>query len=618
MSKLTNQKENVEMKILVIVRRIWMLYAPFRLPLVGMLAVLFAQQFISALSPIFVGKLVTAATNTNARMFVYVLIGWAAFLGVRVLVTWAIDKIDIKYLDYNVTRHLSRVSMEKFFNISMGQHHIGHSVIKRSVISKGESSIYQTMNMFLYNCLQIIFALTIPVVFLLFKAPLIGTSVVVALICYLVYTIKFNNRFKDGFRSLDTLDNMVSRKHGEMINNAEVVYVNSQEDRVRGECDDGKREQVEKAGGVWMSYTNWFFSGQWFVTLARSLCIGLAGYMVFHNQIDAGMFITVVMWVEASLGSLWNISNIQRNLNKFMPQIDKYFRFLDYEPDIVVPEKPVPMTHLRGRIEFRHVSFAYAARKEEENFDGKNQEASGDAEEPDTQVEIPALKDVSLVLEEGKRYAFVGRSGAGKSTMVGLILRAHDPQEGHVLIDGVDIRMLDYRELRRRTGFVPQEVSLFDGTIKYNVLFGLSGEQKDVTAAELESVAKLSRISEFFEKLEDGWETVIGERGIKLSGGQRQRVGIARALVKKPQILIFDEATSHLDTENEAAIRESINEASVGKTTIIIAHRLATVRDADKIFVFDDGRLVGEGTHEALLEGNEFYQRLVKNQVIAA
>jgi ATP-binding cassette subfamily B protein len=198
------------------------------------------------------------------------------------------------------------------------------------------------------------------------------------------------------------------------------------------------------------------------------------------------------------------------------------------------------------------------------------------------------------------------------------MLRAFDPQNGHVLIDGVDIRMLNYRELRRNIGLVPQDVSLFDGTMRYNVTFGMNGSAEKVTNVELDQVAKLSRISEFSDKLEKGWETLIGERGIKLSGGQRQRVGIARALIKNPHILIFDEATSSLDTENEARIRESIREASVGKTTIIIAHRLATVRDADKIFVFDEGKVVGEGTHDELLHTNEYYQRLVHNQVIMA
>ena len=281
-----------------------------------------------------------------------------------------------------------------------------------------------------------------------------------------------------------------------------------------------------------------------------------------------------------------------------------------------MPVNPVPIENLRGRIEFRHINFTYRSRVDKDALDDDMDSVETTAFDKST--EIPALQDVSFVIEEGKRHAFVGKSGAGKSTLVALILRAFDPQGGHVLIDGVDIRMLDFRELRRNIGLVPQDVSLFDGTMRYNITFGMNGSVGKVTDAELDTIAKLSRISEFKDKLEKGWETVIGERGIKLSGGQRQRVGIARALIKNPRILIFDEATSSLDTENEARIRESIMEASAGKTTIIIAHRLATVRDADKIFVFDEGEVVGQGTHEELLRENEYYQRLVHNQVIMA
>jgi ABC-type multidrug transport system fused ATPase/permease subunit len=438
----------------------------------------------------------------------------------------------------------------------------------------------------------------------------------VAIIIFASYTVYFNSRFVSRIRSLDTLSNQIVKKYGEVIQNADVVYVNAQEERVKAECDTENARSAVEGIPMWCSYINWFYIGQWTIWIFQASCIAVAGYLAFNGKLSTGMFVTVSWWIMSALGTLTNISHIQRNLAKNIGPVIKYFRFLDYEPDIVMPVKPVPIEHLLGRIEFRHVSFTYRSRTDKDalNDDTDDEEAKEKLETS----EIPALKDVSFVLDEGRRYAFVGRSGAGKSTLVGLILRAFDPQGGHVLIDGVDIRMLDFRELRRNVGLVPQDVALFDGTMKYNVTFGMNGSSEKVTAEELDRVAKLSRISEFSNKLEKGWETIIGERGLKLSGGQRQRVGIARALIKNPTILIFDEATSSLDTENESRIRESINEASVGKTTIIIAHRLATVRDADKIFVFDDGKVVGQGTHPELLRTNEYYQRLVHNQVIMA
>jgi len=505
--------------------------------------------------------------------------------------------------------------MEKFFSISMGQHHVGHSIIKRSVMSKGESSVHGIVSMAVYDFIPTILMILMPLGFLMVKVPLVGICVLVTVVLFSIYTIKYNTKFVPKLRELDTASNVVSKKQGEFIENADVVYVNAQEERVREECDEENASQAFKGKPVWLSYIGWIHSGLLLIWLSQTVAVLLCGYLAYKGKIASGMFVTAYMWVSSSLGTLSNIGRIQRNLAKSLAPLNKYFEFLDYEPDIVMPKKPISISYLKGRIEFMGVSFTYSPRTKGSTL---NDDADEGHDGKEASPEIPALKDVSFVLDGGKRYAFVGKSGAGKSTLVGLILRAFDPQEGQILVDGVDLRMLDYRELRRNVGLVPQEVSMFDGTMRYNVTFGMNGLAEKVTEEELNRVAKLSRVSEFFGKLEKGWDTIIGERGIKLSGGQRQRVGIARALIKNPHILIFDEATSSLDTENEAQIRESIREASVGKTTIIIAHRLATVRDADKIFVFDEGKIVGEGSHESLLQTNEYYQRLVHNQVIMA
>jgi len=566
--------------------------------------------------PYLLGRIVTAVTGRDLRLFKVTVIAWLGLALLRSVIYYLKERFELKNMDFELTRHMSRISMGKFFSISMGQHHVGHSVIKRSVIAKGEASISGTIYQSVYELIPTTFMIFLPICLLLINAWQVGACALVAIVVFASYTIYYNTRFVPRIRSLDTLSNQIMKKHGEIINNADVVYVNAQEERVKLECDAENARHGAQGVPMWIAYINWFYTGQWTISFFQALCMVVSGYLAFKGKLSAGMFVTVSMWIMNALGTLSNISHIQRNLAKNIGPMIKYFRFLDYEPDIVMPVKPVPIENLRGRIEFRHVSFTYRSRADKDalNDDADDEEIK---EKPETS-ELPALKDISFVLDEGKRYAFVGRSGAGKSTLVGLILRAFDPQGGHVLIDGIDIRMLDYKELRRNIGLVPQEVALFDGTMKYNVTFGMNGSAGKVTADELDRVSKLSRISEFWSKLEKGWDTVIGERGIKLSGGQRQRVGIARALIKKPTILIFDEATSSLDTENEARIRESINEASAGKTTVIIAHRLATVRDADKILVFDEGRLVGQGSHEELLHTNEYYQRLVHNQVIMA
>ena len=574
-------------------------------------------QSIASVQPILLGRIVTAVTGRDGHLFIVALLTWLGLALSRAVVFYLKEWFELKKLDFDLSRHMSRVSMEKFFSISMGQHHLGHSLIKKEVIRKGEAAVIGIVFQSTYELVPIGLMILLPTILLLVNAWQVGVCALIAIAIFASYSVFYNNRFVPRIRSLDTLANKIGKKHGEVIQNADVVYINAQEDRVKVECDAENVKSAVEGIPLWCSYINWFYVGQWTIWIFQAACMAVAGYLAFNGKLSTGMFVTISWWIMSALGTLTNISHIQRNLAKNIGPVIKYFRFLDYEPDIVMPAKPVPIEHLRGRIEFRRVSFAYRSRTDKDMLNDDTDDEEEKKEKSGTS-EIPALKDVSFEIEEGKRYAFVGRSGAGKSTIVGLILRAFDPQEGHVLVDGVDIRMLDYKELRRNVGLVPQDVALFDGTMKYNITFGMNGSVEKVTTEELNRVAKLSRVSEFSDKLEKGWETMIGERGIKLSGGQRQRVGIARALIKNPHILIFDEATSSLDTENEARIRESIREASVGKTTIIIAHRLATVRDADKILVFDEGKLVGEGTHDELLQSNEFYQRLVHNQVIMA
>ena len=603
------------MKKLIILKRIWALCFPFRWPVVGILAFIFASQVVSVYFPIVLGSIVTAVGKGDARTFIVSVGIWVVLGCLRTGIIFLRERFEIRRLDYELARHLSRVSMEKFFSISMGQHHLGHSMIRRSVISKGEAGIAGTVYMGVYELVPTVLMILLPLAFLLKVVPIVGICVLVSIICFAIYTFRYNIRFTSRIRSLDTLYNTIDKKYGEVIQNADVVYTNAQEDRVRRECDEERAKAGDSGKPMWLSYVNWFYGGQWFIAFSQAVCIAIGGYLAYRGNITSGTFVTLAMWINSALGTLTNISHVQRNLAKNLAPITKYFKFLDYKPDISMPDKPVPIRHLRGKIEFRHVSFTYLSRGDKDDL---NDDGEGDSVELRESGEIPALRDVSFTLEEGKRHAFVGKSGAGKSTLVGLMLRAYDPQDGHVFVDGVDIRMLDYRELRRNIGLVPQDVSLFDGTMRYNITFGMDGSAGGVTDDELDSVAKSSRVTEFRDKLEKGWDTMIGERGIKLSGGQRQRVGIARALIKNPHILIFDEATSSLDTENEMRIRESIREASAGKTTIIIAHRLATVRDADKILVFDDGRLVGEGSHDELLRSNGHYQRLVHNQVIMA
>jgi ABC-type multidrug transport system fused ATPase/permease subunit len=270
-------------------------------------------------------------------------------------------------------------------------------------------------------------------------------------------------------------------------------------------------------------------------------------------------------------------------------RIEKYLALIDQAPSF--NEEGVEPEGLGGAIEMKHVTFAYPGHP-------------------------PVLDDFSIAIEQGKITAFVGASGSGKTTVGRLLLRAYNYDSGSITIGGTELSTIAANYLREHIGVVEQHVDLFDDTVRENILIGAEEEKREEVNARIDEIAAKARITEFAHRLGDlGYDAVVGERGLKLSGGERQRVGIARAIAKDPTIYLFDEATASLDAVNEKHVMDAVYAVSKGKTTIIIAHRLSTVRHADKIVVMERGRVVAEGTHESLMEHSVHYQTLVKHQL---
>jgi len=314
--------------------------------------------------------------------------------------------------------------------------------------------------------------------------------------------------------------------------------------------------------------------------------IYLGGQAIFAGTMTSAHFFSFVGGFFTAYMPLKNIANLNAKLQMGMASWERIFQILDEKPTVIVKQSTKNIDRLDGSIEFKGVNYKYPSR--------------------DMQV----LKDLSFTIKPGQVAAFVGPSGSGKTTIIHLLLRFFDPVSGRIEVDGHDLLDLDTTDLRGHMGLVTQDTILFDDTVFRNITIGKPG----ASMAEVVEAARAADAHAFIESMPQGYETVLGERGVKLSGGQRQRLAIARAIIKKPKILLLDEATSNLDTASEQAVQASIENILGGRTVVMVAHRLSTVRNADKIFVLKKGELAETGSHDELLAKGGVYKGLYEAQ----
>ncbi|MDQ0228546.1 ABC transporter ATP-binding protein [Metabacillus niabensis] len=320
--------------------------------------------------------------------------------------------------------------------------------------------------------------------------------------------------------------------------------------------------------------------------IAPLVVITYAGYHVIQGTLSIGTMVAFIAYIEQLYGPLRRLINSSTTLTQAFASMDRVFEFIDEPYEVVDKPNPIIAKNVKGEIEFQNISFRY------------------------NENEPLILENLSLQVKKGETIALVGMSGGGKSTLVSLLPRFYDVTAGRILLDNIDIRDYQAQSLREQIGMVLQDTFLFSNTVRENILIG----KPDATEEEVINAAKASNAHDFIMKLPNGYDTKVGERGVKLSGGQKQRVSIARVFLKNPPILILDEATSALDLESEHLIQEALEKLAKNRTTFIVAHRLSTITHADKIVLIEDGKVVEQGSHQQLMDKQESYYKLFQIQ----
>ena len=378
-----------------------------------------------------------------------------------------------------------------------------------------------------------------------------------------------------------------------------------------GRLEDEHRTFAERAGAVRDISVRIAMNGRFFLTslalvasLAAALVYGVGGVLAVDGLLTVGTLTALAGLLAQLYGPLTQLTNLRIDVMNALVSFDRVFEVLDLVPAITDGESPVT-TIKDGSVRFEQVGFTYPGAAEV-SLASLESVAALDAHPDD-----PVLHDISFAVTAGQTVALVGRSGAGKTTITHLIARLYDVTAGTVSVGGVDVRELSLATLRHAVGYVTQDAHMFHDTIRANLSYAKPGADEP----EMLAVLRAAQIGELVERLPDGLDTLVGERGYRLSGGERQRLAIARLLLKAPPIVVLDEATAHLDSESEAAVQRALDLAMTGRTSVVIAHRLSTVRNADLILVVDDGRIVQRGRHDRVAGRRRAVRRAIRHPV---
>lgn len=571
---------------------------PFRKTLFTIFGLIMVMTGIDALNSYFMSKVFDSIQDQTSLQsaLVFCLLS-LIMVTLRIILQRVREIIEIKKLDIHVSNHLNHQSITKFFTFSNGQHINEHSGVKQNIVTSGFASIQNSMNQLIYNLIPHISLFIASMVIFFYVNFWIGIIYTIATSIYFTQMLKYNVQIQPKVKEINEIRNQNSRFISEIYRYVFLIKNEVAEKKTLTELSDSQDNLYKSHVKTWMFGIPKLMWIRLVPNIFRYASMLLGVYFLFKGSVTLGGLFLIFTWSGHFINSLWWLAEIQKTFITDKVNIEKYFELLGIEPDIKNIDNPITLNNY-SQIEFKNVVFSYPKRSNTHD------------EESDKVSNV--LKSISFKINSGEKVAFVGESGSGKSTIANLIRRAFDPQSGEIIINGEDLKRLDINPYLKSIGSVDQEVVLFDRTVRENISIGSNRLLSD---DELNSIAKLSGIDKFYHKLEHGWDTIIGERGCKISGGERQRIGIARALSKNPDILIFDEATSALDSVSESIVQKSIDISCQGKTSIIIAHRLSTVKNCDRIFVMKDGQIICSGKHRQLMKSCEYYNDLIQHQL---
>jgi len=528
--------------------------------------------------------LAAGATEARIRLLVILALLLAAVYGLNSLLAFArgyvmhvLGEKLILTLRKDVYRHLQQLSVSYFDTRQTGE------IMSR--VTADTQVVEEFVNHAADTLVADVIKMVAMCVVMFVISPVLSVIALVPVPVLFYAGFRFARRIKGVYRAVRERLGEINAGIQERISGVRVVKAFAREDyefeNFRRDAENYYDERV-RAVRMWTSF---FPSVDMLVRLGH-IAVWVAGpVLILRGEATMGTLVVFTSYLGMLYEPVGSLARINDTIQRSLAAAERIFEIIDEEPAIKDPPHPVPLGRIRGEVEFDHVWFRYE-----------------DGEE--------VLKDICLRALPGQIVALVGRSGAGKTSLVNLIPRFYDPVQGRVLIDGIDIRNVRQSELRSQVAMVLQDTFLFNGTVRENIRYG----KLDATDEEIEAAARAANAHDFILEMPDGYDTEIGERGVKLSGGQKQRVAIARAILSDPRILILDEATSSVDSESEYLIHRAMDRLMEGRTTFVIAHRLSTVKHADQIVALEHGRIVEIGDHRSLLSADGVYSQMYAMQ----